>query len=361
VATARVFTERNSHRTRLNDAMSKSKQKLKTESAVTLLRSGNAPSGLRLNGQLKVGPYHEPLSLPANLNTEVLDLSECTGLVSLPLGLSAYELRLDGTKILELPNDLQVQTTLHLSNCRELTKLPTGLTTGSLVLRGCSSLLALPEALDVWFLDLTGCWAFQHWPQKASIRTGQLNLRGCTALTYLPNYLGPLATLNVRDCSNLRELPAGLKISGWIDIAQSGLSHLKSIPKSLEGVDIRWQGVRIDKRLWLQPETITLSEILAEQNAERRRVLIDRFGQSRFMTEAKAEVLDEDHDSGGKRQLLRVPLGDDEPLVTLACKCPSTGRQYHLRVPPNMTTCHQAAAWMAGFDNPDDYRPILET
>jgi hypothetical protein len=30
-------------------------------------------------------------------------------------------------------------------------------------------------------------------------------------------------------------------------------------------------------------------------------------------------------------------------------------------VPPAMRTCHQAAAWIAGFDNPNDYRPILET
>ena len=38
------------------------------------------------------------------------------------------------------------------------------------------------------------------------------------------------------------------------------------------------------------------------------------------------------------------------------------GQRHIIRVPPvGMNTCHKAAAWIAGFDNPDDYRPILET
>jgi len=51
----------------------------------------------------------------------------------------------------------------------------------------------------------------------------------------------------------------------------------------------------------------------------------------------------------------------DEPLVCLSLVCPSTGHQYLLRVPPTMQTCHQAAAWIAGFDQPDAYHPIAES
>jgi hypothetical protein len=40
--------------------------------------------------------------------------------------------------------------------------------------------------------------------------------------------------------------------------------------------------------------------------------------------------------------------------------CPSTGHLHVLRVPPHMRSCRQAAAWIAGFDNPDDYQPIIE-
>ena len=55
------------------------------------------------------------------------------------------------------------------------------------------------------------------------------------------------------------------------------------------------------------------------------------------------------------------PSQDDEDLVTLSVKCPSTAHSYMLRVPPSMKSCHQAAAWIAGFDNPDDYKPLAET
>jgi hypothetical protein len=51
----------------------------------------------------------------------------------------------------------------------------------------------------------------------------------------------------------------------------------------------------------------------------------------------------------------------DEDLLCVSVICPSTARQYVIRVPPTMLTCRQAVAWVAGFDNPDDYRPLIET
>jgi hypothetical protein len=89
--------------------------------------------------------------------------------------------------------------------------------------------------------------------------------------------------------------------------------------------------------------------------------MMERMGYLKFAQEAQARLLDEDRDRGGTRQLLRIELQADEPLVGLACFCPSTGRQYFLRVPPKMNTCHQAAAWMAGFDDPALYHPEIET
>ena len=82
--------------------------------------------------------------------------------------------------------------------------------------------------------------------------------------------------------------------------------------------------------------------------------MIERMGFDRFMREAGAERLDADRDPGGPRELLRVPMQGDEDIVCLSVRCPSTGRHYLLRVPPTMKTCHQAAAWMAGFDDPEE-------
>ncbi|HLU11381.1 MAG TPA: hypothetical protein VK003_17030 [Oceanobacillus sp.] len=126
-------------------------------------------------------------------------------------------------------------------------------------------------------------------------------------------------------------------------------------------VGLEWRGVPIDERIAFHPETITHEEVLAETNAEKRRVLLERMGLEHFMREAQPEVVDTDRDAGGERKLLRIELQGEEPLVCLSVIDPSTGRQYMLRVPPEMTTCHQAAAWIAGFDNPDDYKPLVET
>lgn len=329
--------------------------------AQQLLLRGQGTPGMRVMGTLRFPEGTGNIHLPPNLHADLLDLSQCTHLEALPSGLHCFELNLSGTKVRSLPSDLAVISILRLADCEELTELPTGLTVGTLDLRGCRSLAALPEGLDVWFLDMTGCWSFRHWPAQATIRSGRLSLRGCTALSTLPAYLGPLAALNARDCPNLRDLPDALRITGWVDVAQSGLAHLDAVPPALRGVPLRWQGVPVEERIVFQSATITVSEVLAERNAERRRVLLDRFGVARFMVEASPELLDADRDCGGPRRLLRLPLGEDEPLVTLHCLCPSTGREYFLRVPPATTTCHAAAAWIAGFDDPAQYRPVRET
>jgi hypothetical protein len=71
-------------------------------------------------------------------------------------------------------------------------------------------------------------------------------------------------------------------------------------------------------------------------------------------------VRDRDLDAGGERQLIYVPFDDDEPFMVLKVTCPSTGHIHILRVPPYQTSCHQTAAWIAGFDNPNDYNPEIE-
>jgi hypothetical protein len=332
-----------------------------------LIVTGRAAAGLRVSGVLDLSDFGDvasaPLCLPRDLQVEVLDLHGYAGPepLKLPRGLRAYELILANSHVVRLPDDLRVESRLDLSGCSELSELPEGLAVGTLVLRGCTSLVGLPEGLDAWFLDMTGCWAFAEWPRRAAVHSGRLVLRGCTALTGLPRYLRRLAALDVRDCPNLRGLPAGLEITGWLDVAQSGLKEETALPESLERVQLRWAGINIDRRIAFHPERITAHEALAERNAERRRVLIDRIGYARFLSEARAELLDEDRDPGGRRQLLRLKLEGDEDLVALSCHCPSTQRQYLIRVPPATPSCRHAAAWIAGFDNPDDYQPIHET
>jgi hypothetical protein len=316
---------------------------LLTERCVTgdearrLIVAGEAPDGLQVRGRL--------------------DLTN-TGVTDLPSGLHCYHLELRGSGIRTLPEGLEVEYKLDLQDCRSLEELPVGLKVGSLVLRGCTALQALPEGLDVYFLDLQGCTQLVGWPRRARIRIGRLNASGCIRLTGLPQGLRTLAQLDVSNCPNLCDLPAGLEVSSWLDVGGSGVTGL---PASLAETPLRWRGVPVDERIAFRPDTITPAEILAEPNAERRRVLLERVGFERFMFGAGAAVVDRDRDAGGERQLLRVKLEGDEDLVCVSVNCPSTGRHYLLRVPPTMRTCRQAVAWTAGFDDPKLYEPLEET
>jgi len=319
-----------------------------------LILEGKAPAGLHVSGHLDFSrvPLALP-SLPENLTAGRITLDGCRTLESLPRGLRCYELSLQECGIRELPGDLQVEYRLDLSRCHGLQTLPARLRVGSLVLRECTALRALPEGLDVYFLDIQGCTALTTWPARGSVKIGRLNARGCTRLQTLPAWLANLAQLDVSGCERLTELPDGLCVSSWLDLAGTSL---RSLPRSLDGVQLRWRGVPVSHRVAFHPETIT-----AEENAEVRRVLLERMSYDAFLEQAAAELVDADEDPGGVRRLLRVELDGDEPLVCLAVSCPSTERKYLLRVPPTMRSCREAAAWIAGFDNPDDYVPLAET
>jgi hypothetical protein len=101
-------------------------------------------------------------------------------------------------------------------------------------------------------------------------------------------------------------------------------------------------------------------EILEIGNVELRRRMIERLGYETFVEQVGGLVRDRDRDAGGDRQLIYIPFEDDEPLMLLKVVCPSTGHLHVLRVPPHMRSCRQATAWIAGFENPDDYHPIVE-
>jgi len=67
-----------------------------------------------------------------------------------------------------------------------------------------------------------------------------------------------------------------------------------------------WHGIRVPADVVLHPEAITVARIEAEQNAEIRRVLVERYGLSRYVCDASFEVIDADiDDMGMPRRLLK--------------------------------------------------------
>jgi hypothetical protein len=183
---------------------------------------------------------------------------------------------------------------------------------------------------------------------------GHLDLSEEDDIYHLPENL-TCESLDISDCWNITTLPKGLLVTNWIEIAGSGIT---SLPGG-HGFLLRWRGVHVSDR---QAFAASLSgqEILRTDNVEIRRVLIERIGYELFLQQVGGVIRDRDTDAGGERQLICIAFEDDEPLLLLKVICPSTGHLHVLRVPPYMDTCHQSAAWIAGFDNPDDYYPAIE-
>lgn len=308
-----------------------------SDEARVLVESGDAPTGMSVRGTLQFGEADE---------------------VRLPEGLRCDGLDLTGNAIEQLPEGLSVRFRLTLRNCRRLKRLPLGLKAGTLDLAGCTALEALPEDLEVSFLDISECRQLNSWPKSARLDIGRLRARNCTGLNQLPPWLKQIAQLDLVGCRNIRSIPDGLQVRSWIDLAGTGIERL---PESCRTTPLRWRSAPIDERIAFRPNEITAAEVLSERNSEVRRAKLERMGFDRFLEQAEAKVLDSDRDVGGERRLFHVELQGDEPLVCVSLICPSTARQYVIRVPPKTSSCRAAAAWIAGFDNADDYTPILET
>lgn len=99
--------------------------------------------------------------------------------------------------------------------------------------------------------------------------------------------------------------------------------------------------------------------LLAEQNAEVRRVLIQGMGYERIMTELEGQKISvwegssfSPESSGAYREVLNIyelwrvaKEVDVEPLHLLKMICPSTGHTHVGRVPPDITSAFEAAKW----------------
>ena len=104
-------------------------------------------------------------------------------------------------------------------------------------------------------------------------------------------------------------------------------------------------GVRVTQQIVEAPETLTVHQIEHEQNAEVRRIMIDRYGPKKYLTDSGASVVQElpaDHYIAGLRtaRLLRKEVAEDEPIimVDLLNSTPEPDgsvKRYLLRVQPD--------------------------
>jgi hypothetical protein len=116
-----------------------------------------------------------------------------------------------------------------------------------------------------------------------------------------------------------------------------------------------WHGVRVPEQVITSPATLDPAAILAEQNAEVRRVMIERFGAERLMREAGATK--RAVDDWGTLWELPLPRGETLTMVEVVNGSPEpdgSWKHYWLRVNPTAKTPLEAIAstWRRSRNSP---------
>ena len=102
---------------------------------------------------------------------------------------------------------------------------------------------------------------------------------------------------------------------------------------------------------------VTVAEIDAAINETFRRNLIEAYtgGLAAYLKDSGAEEINADETG-----VLVRRQTSGEPVMAVLVKCPSTGRNYVLRVPPSIRTAREAVAWTFNIAA-DKYQPIAQS
>ena len=116
-----------------------------------------------------------------------------------------------------------------------------------------------------------------------------------------------------------------------------------------------WHGVSVPAWVILEPEKITAEKILSQPNQEVRRAMLEKATFAVFLDQAEKLDVDE----FGALWKLNLDF-EAEDIVFVQVKCPSTDREYCLRVPPTTKTATEGVAWTFGLEQ-SQYSPRVET
>lgn len=108
-------------------------------------------------------------------------------------------------------------------------------------------------------------------------------------------------------------------------------------------------GTSVTEQIVMHPETLTIEQIKAESDMEKKRIMIQRFGPQLYLTQINAIVLD--HDSlGFEGSADRALLASEDGDKWLVGSDGSTGRIYFMNVPKEAMTCRQAHQMISGLN-----------
>jgi hypothetical protein len=120
-----------------------------------------------------------------------------------------------------------------------------------------------------------------------------------------------------------------------------------------------WHGYRVPSWFIEQKHLITPAAIVAEKNAELRRVMFEIYTPQRFIAETGAVLLSEDVNLGQPRRLYEAAVGPDRlrvlHVVNHSLEPDGSRREFWLGMPDEVASPHDAVARSFGF-NPSYYR-----
>jgi hypothetical protein len=123
-----------------------------------------------------------------------------------------------------------------------------------------------------------------------------------------------------------------------------------------------WNGIIVPEKVIKEKDSISVEQIEKETNVEVRRVMLEIYGEQRFLDDSGIVPIQEDETG----ILYRKEFPNDEALVMVKVvnKSPEpdgTFKHYYLRVPPHIKTAQEAVAWTFEFEEPEEYGPEIET
>jgi len=206
---------------------------------------------------------------------------------------------------------------------------------------------------------------------------------GCHDASWLSFY-DTFAHFGLECCEKLRPLMDLADDSGWwwpfeglaiitrkplkVDLDDNRRLHCPDGPAVHYKDDFSvyaWHGMRVESHLIEEP--IKLEMIDKEQNAEIRRMMLERYGFDKYIQDCGAEIIHEDKSpaDGTPRKLLKKTIEGDEDLLMVqltnsTAEPDGTFKLYHLRVRPDVTTCQEAVASTFRM-TAKEYRPAIET
>lgn len=120
-------------------------------------------------------------------------------------------------------------------------------------------------------------------------------------------------------------------------------------------------GIEVEEKIVMRPDEITIKEIDEQSNAEVRRVMISKFGESKFLLKSKAKIIAKDEFG----ELYSRKMLNDEALTMIRVlnstpEPDGSTKIYWLRVPPWVKTPQEGIGWTFNLKE-KDYMPSFMT